>query len=112
MFHSHQDGDYQQILPGIRVKTLVYGEKTLLAEFHMQKGAHFTHHQHAHEQTGFLVSGTLRLTLEEKVYEVHPGDAWCVPPNLGHFAESLSESVMVQVFSPVREDYLSYYKKQ
>lgn len=112
MFHSHHEEDYQKILPGIRVKTLVYGEKTLLAEFRMQKGAHFTRHQHTHEQTGYLVSGAMRLTLGEKVFEVHPGDSWCVPPNSEHYAESLTESVMVQVFSPLREDYLSYYIKQ
>mgnify|MGYP000850289414 FL=1 len=112
MFYKHSDDEYHEILPGIRVKTLVYGEKTLMAEFRMQPGAHFTRHSHAHEQTGYLVSGAMRLTLGEQVFEVKPGDSWCVPPNAEHYAESLEQTVMIQIFSPVREDYLAYAVKE
>jgi len=91
MFYEHNDDDFHEILPGIRVKTLVYGEKTLMAEFRMQPGAHFTRHSHPHEQSGYLVSGAMRLVQGDRVFEVQPGDSWCIPPNVEHFAESLEE---------------------
>ena len=63
--------------------------------------------RHPYEQTGYLVSGHLVLTIGEDVNDVRPGDSWCIPGNVRHGAEIIEESVAVEVFSPVREDYLS-----
>jgi quercetin dioxygenase-like cupin family protein len=39
-------------------------------------------------------------------HDVHPGDSWCIPGGVEHAADALENTVAVEVFSPVREDYL------
>jgi len=52
------------------------------------------------------LSPRLRLRIGEQEWEVGPGDAWCIPLNVEHGAQVLEDSIAVEVFSPVREDYL------
>jgi quercetin dioxygenase-like cupin family protein len=106
MFYKSKSGGYKQAVEGIKLKTLVYGERTLFAEFRLEKGSKLPRHQHPHEQTGYLVGGRMRLSIGEETFEVEPGDSWCIPSNIEHSGETLEDSIAVEVFSPVREDYL------
>lgn len=106
MFNSYSKEGYHSVLGGIEQKTLVYGDKTLMVEFRLRKGAVLPLHSHPHEQSGYLVKGHIRLTIDNVTYEVMPGDSWCIPGTLKHTAEIVEESVAIEVFSPVREDYL------
>jgi len=106
MFCKKDNSGYQKAVPGVRRKTLVYGEKTLLAEFNLEAGYAIPRHAHEHEQTGYLVSGAIQLTIGETTHDVRPGDTWCIPGNVEHNVTILADSVLVEVFSPVRKDYL------
>lgn len=106
MFTRHEKRDYKELLEGIKQKTLVYGEKTLLAEFLLKKGATLPRHSHPYEQTGYLVKGHIRLSIGDDMNDVKPGDSWCIPDGVEHGAEIVEDSVAIEVFSPVREDYL------
>jgi quercetin dioxygenase-like cupin family protein len=97
---------YIQALPGIQRKTLVYGEKSLLTEFHLSGGSLLPSHSHPQEQTGYLVSGHMRLTIAGETFDIQPGDSWCVPGSVVHQAEILLDSIAIETFSPIREDYL------
>ena len=70
------------------------------------RGRHTTATCTPREQTGYLVSGSLRLTIGEEARDLAQGDSWCIPGGTDHGAEVLADSVAVEVFSPVREDYL------
>ena len=106
MFYKANQNGYKKVLPGIKLKTLVYGEKTLFTEFIMDAGAVLPKHAHIHEQTGYLTKGKIRLTIGEQVFEVEKGDSWCIPGNMNHSADILKDSVAIEVFSPVRDEYL------
>ena len=106
MFKKHSDAGYISGLEGIEQKTLVYGEKTLMTEFVLRKGAMLPRHAHPHEQTGYLVKGQIRLSIGTEVYEVTPGDSWCIPSGVEHGADILEDAIAIEVFCPVREDYL------
>ena len=106
MFRQSDDSGFKEVLDKIRQRTLVYGEKTLLAEFRLDKGAVLPRHSHPHEQTGYLVSGRLDLTIGTETHRVEPGGSWCIPGNVEHSACAEENSVAVEVFSPVRDDYL------
>ena len=77
-----------------------------MAEFLLNRGSILPVHAHPYEQTGYLVKGRLRLRIGEQEWEVGPGDAWCIPLNVEHGAQVMEDSIAVEVFSPVREDYL------
>jgi len=93
-------------LPGIVRRTLCHGANTLLTEFRLQSGSTLPAHHHPQEQTGYLISGHLRLRIADREHDVRPGDAWCIPANVEHQASILEDSVALEVFSPVRTDYL------
>jgi len=106
MFGRHSKSGYHLALKGIEQKTLVYGEKTLMTEFLLRKGSNLPRHTHPHEQTGYLVNGQIRLSIGAEEFEAQSGDSWCIPGGVEHGAEVIEDSVAVEVFSPVREDYL------
>jgi quercetin dioxygenase-like cupin family protein len=106
MFQKHSIEGYRQTAGGIEQKTLVNGDKTLMVEFRLQQNAALPLHSHLHEQTGYLVKGHIRLTIGANVYDVQPGGSWCIPGGTLHGAESIKDSVAVEVFSPVRKEYL------
>lgn len=106
MFRQCDSNGYRQVLPLIRQKTLVHGEKTLMAEFRLETGAVLPRHIHPHEQTGYLVAGLLELTIDETTLRVMPGGSWCIPGGVEHNALALEDCIAIEVFSPVREDYL------
>lgn len=106
MFQRGGPNGYRDVLDKIRQKTLVHGEKTLMAEFRLDKGAILPRHHHPHEQTGYLVTGRLELTIGDTLHQVGPGDSWCIPGNQEHHAVALEDCLAIEVFSPVRDDYL------
>ncbi len=106
MFNKSSLSGYKDPLDKIKMKTLVYGEKTLLTEVKLEMGALLPRHSHPHEQTGYLVSGRIDLTIGDATHQVGPGDSWCIPGSVGHNAVAHEDSVAVEVFSPVREDYI------
>jgi unsaturated pyranuronate lyase len=93
-------------LPGVRRKTMVHGPNTLLAEFHLARDAVIPLHRHPQEQTGYLVSGHLVFTVAGVAHDLHPGDSWMIPGDVEHGVRVVEDSVVVEVFSPVRADYL------
>jgi quercetin dioxygenase-like cupin family protein len=108
MIGRHSDGGYTEVFDGIRIKTINVGERMLMTEFRMDRNARLPEHSHPQEQSGYLVSGRLRLYMEDRSFELGPGDNWCVPGNIKHKADVLEDAVAVEVFSPVREEYRQY----
>ncbi len=106
MFNKSDSSGFKDPLIKIKMKTLVFGEKTLLTEFRLEKGAVLPQHNHPHEQTGYLVSGRMDLTIGKVTHQVSPGDSWCIPGNTDHNACAHEDSIAIEIFSPVREDYL------
>ena len=106
MFERHSESGYHLALMGIEQKTLVYGEKTLMTEFLLRKGSNLPRHTHPHEQTGYLVKVQIRFSIGAEKFEAQAGDSWCIPGGVEHGAEVIEDSVAIEVFSPVREDYL------
>ena len=106
MLRKKDTGEYRQLLDGVHMKTLVYGEKTLMSKFKLAKEARIPFHLHPHEQTGIIISGKLRFKIGDEMFEAETGDSWCIPGGIQHSVEVLENSVVIEVFSPVREDYL------
>ena len=107
MFHKIDASGYKEVMDGILRKTLVYGDKTTMVKFKLAKGSLVGNHKHPqHEQTGYLIKGKLFFYIGTEKYEVDPGDSWCVPLNVEHRVEVLEDSVAIEVFSPIKTDYI------
>lgn len=108
MFTKSDERGYAEVLDGVRLKTLAHGGQTLLAAFRISKGATIPTHHHPHEQTGYLVSGRLDFVIGDDRFDAGPGDSWNIAGEVPHSAAALEDSIVIEVFSPVREDYLHY----
>lgn len=92
-------------VPGCRLRT-PYGEHLMLSYLEMDAGAEVPLHSHPHEQGGILLSGVLELTIGDETRRVTAGSLFLIPPNTPHRAYACDgPAVVLDVFSPVREDY-------
>lgn len=106
MFKKKKDVVYRQLKEGVQLSTLVHGNRTSLVEFKLKAGTEIPLHDHPYEQTGTLISGAVVFQIGEQEFLAMPGDAWCIPEMVRHGAKVLEDSVIVEVFSPPREDYM------
>ena len=107
MFTRHSTAGYHTVAPGVEMRSLCHGARTHIVEFRLAAGHELPAHSHPHEQTGYLVSGRIRLRIGGDARDLDPGDSWSVPGGVEHAATSLEDSVAVEVFSPVREEFLA-----
>jgi quercetin dioxygenase-like cupin family protein len=106
VFQKHTTDDYSDPLPGIKQKTLVFGERTLMTEVLLAKNSMLPDHAHPYEQTGHLVQGHILLRIGDAECDATAGASWCIPSNVKHGARTLEDSIAIEVFSPARTDYL------
>jgi len=106
MFTRSSSDGYRPVLDGVRLKALAHGGRMLLTDFRLEGGRELPRHAHPQDQVGYLVSGHLRVTIGDEAFDALPGDSWYVPGDVEHGADVLADAVAVEVFSPVREDYL------
>jgi len=109
MFKKSNIGKHTEALKGVYIKATVYGKQTLLTEVRLEQGAVIPPHRHPHEQTGYMVSGQMDFLVDGEHFIAHPGDSWNIPGDTEHGATAIEESVVIEIFSPVREDYLRYF---
>jgi quercetin dioxygenase-like cupin family protein len=106
MLYNPDPSGYKELLPGVLMKPLAHGDKSLLCEFKLMRGTVIPAHQHPQEQAGYLVQGSLRFFGDEGEAIVGPGHGWNFKGGITHGAEALVDSIAIEVFSPPREDYL------
>ncbi len=106
MFYKKDDTAYKKQLDGVHFKTLVHGRNTSLHEFILEKDSKIPMHSHPHEQTGYLVSGRMNFIISGKKISVEPGDSWNIPGGEEHGVDVLENCIVIEIFSPVREEYL------
>jgi quercetin dioxygenase-like cupin family protein len=100
-----------EVMPGIRIRA-PYGKNLMLSYLEMDEGAVVPLHSHPHEQGGILLKGKMELTIGDEVRVVDPGAMYLIPPNVRHKAVALEGPLVVlDVFSPVREDYAELTNK-
>ncbi len=106
MFSPNNEAKPLEMLPGVVRRTLSHGERTLLCEITLAKGSVVPAHDHNHEQIGYVVRGRLRFRIADEEREVAAGDGYMIPGNVSHAVTALEESIAIDIFSPVREEYL------
>lgn len=106
MFTKKDTRDFRKLIEGVQMRPLVFEKKTILCEFKLEKGCQLPAHDHPYEQTGYLISGKLNFRIGKDWQITDAGDSWCIPENVEHEVEILEDSVVLELFSPIRPDYL------
>ena len=96
-------------------RQMVYGEKVMVAQLDIRKGSVVPEHQHENEQITWIMKGKLHFKIDGKEMDVGQGEIVIIPPNIKHEAIALEDTLDVDVFSPVRSDWIngtdSYLRK-
>lgn len=87
-------------------RQVIHGETMTVARIHLRKGAVVPLHQHTNEQISMLERGRLRFVISGEERIVQSGEMLAIPPNAPHLVEALEDSLAVDLFSPVREDWI------
>lgn len=91
--------------PGLLRQVLAYTGNLMLVRHLMEPGWVGARHSHPHEQLVYVVSGHLRFNGGGKSFDARTGDSFIVPGGVEHQASALEKSEVLDVFTPVREDY-------
>ena len=88
-------------------RRMIVGTKEMLVRWEFLKGAVAARHSHPHEQIVIMVRGRLRLVVGSTEVMMESDDIVVIPPNIPHEAHAIEDTIVIDVFSPVREDFLA-----
>ena len=90
----------------------VAGGRMMFSFVHLAPGAEMPLHDHPHEQLGYMLEGSMLLTIGEEERLLRPGDAYAIPGGVKHRAVGGPEGgLALDVFAPPREEYLALAKQ-
>ena len=116
-FCKAEQMEWEDLGGGVSRKIMGWDNQIMMVKVKFEKGAEGSPHQHFHTQTTYCAKGKFDFTIGDEKQVVKYGDGVYVPPNVLHGAVCLEEGVLIDVFSPVREDFLdgsevSYFGKK
>ena len=105
-FVHHTEGTRHDIFPGVTLNASA-GQELMLSYVTFEPHAIVEAHSHPHEQAGMVVSGSARFIVGDTERVLRPGDMYFIPGGVTHRVVALEKGcVALDVFHPVREDYL------
>ena len=88
-------------------RRVVSGEKAMVAQVYLKKDAVVPLHHHESEQITYILEGALKFELQGREVVVRKGEVLTIPSNVPHRAVALEDTVDLDVFSPIRHDWLT-----
>ena len=106
-FYIETEGmEWETVAPGMKRKFLGYNDEIMMVQVHFDKGGIGVRHKHRHSQTTYVASGMFEVSIGDLKKILKGGDGFCIPPDLEHGAVCLEEGILIDVFSPIREDFM------
>ena len=99
--------EWEQLGGGVSRQFLGFDNQIMMVKVNFEKGAIGSDHQHFHTQATYCVRGKFEFMIDGEKKIVNAGDGVYIEPNLMHGALCLEAGILIDVFSPVREDFLS-----
>ena len=87
-------------------RKIVSGEREMLAQIYLKRGALVPIHTHESEQMTYILQGSLRFLVDGEEVIVREGEVLHIPSGLAHQAEALEDTLELDVFSPIRADWV------
>ncbi len=97
----------EEVGEGLKRQLLGFDERIMMARVWFEEGAVGEVHQHEHAQVSFVESGAFDVYIDGNERRLNAGDGFYIHPNTDHGAVCRKAGVLIDVFSPVREDFLT-----
>jgi len=95
----------EELGDGVCRKILARGGKMMMVEVCFDPGAVGVLHTHPHEQASYILRGSFKVSIDGEEEVLRAGDTFYVSPGIHHGVEALEEGVILDVFTPQREDF-------
>jgi len=106
IFSFAEKMEWEDLGGGVSRKIMGWDNQIMMVNVRFEKGAVGSPHQHFHTQTTYVANGKFEFTVDGEKQVVEAGDGIYISPNLIHGAVCLEAGILIDVFSPVREDFL------
>jgi len=106
VFIENDEIDWEDTEQGIQRKIMAYDDRVMLVKVKFKTGGIGILHQHTHTQLSYVESGIFEIEIGGKKKILKGGDAFFIPPNTLHGAICIQKGILVDVFSPMREDFI------
>lgn len=91
---------------GVDFEVLAIGQESMVTKMLYKTTDNVPFHKHPNEQNGYVISGKYKLQFENNEYIITAGDSYSIPSNVEHTLEIIEAGEVIDVFTPVRQDYL------
>jgi quercetin dioxygenase-like cupin family protein len=96
-------------------RQIVTGAAAMAGLINLTKGAYVPRHSHESEQLTYVFNGSLRLIVADQEFVVNAGEIVVIPAWVDHEAVALEDTLELDIFSPIRKDWLdgtdTYFQK-
>ena len=106
MFVKNSECRITDCEPGVTRKILAYSDELMMCEITFEKGARGNVHSHEHLQITYIAEGSFEFTIDGETKIVNKGDSVYMPSNSVHGEVCLEAGKLVDVFNPMRKDFL------
>ena len=106
MDHTSWDSIPHEPMSEVISRKIITGEKAMVAQVFFKKGAVVPLHHHESEQLTYILEGALKFELEGREVVVRAGEVLTIPSNVPHRAVALEDTLDLDIFSPIRLDWL------
>jgi len=107
VFVHNREIQWEPVGDGVRRKIMAYDERLMVVKVEFKKGGIGSVHQHPHSQITHVESGIFEVEIGGEKKVLTSGDAFYIPSNVLHGAVCLEDGVLIDVFSPMREDFVN-----
>jgi quercetin dioxygenase-like cupin family protein len=107
MKHHTWDSVPLEVMSAVISRKVISGQKAMVAQVFLKKDAVVPEHQHESEQITYILEGALKFELEGQEVIVRQGEVLHIPSNVPHRAVALEDTLDLDIFSPIRTDWLT-----
>ena len=106
LFQIEEETTWEDLGNGVSRKVYGYDDRIMLVKARFEAGAVGVLHEHHHTQVTYVDSGVFEMTIGENVCIIRKGDGYYVPPHEIHGCTCIEPGILIDVFTPHREDFL------
>jgi len=106
-----KDVPIEDVGGGITRQILGHNDELMLVKAIFETGAEGYQHEHYHSQVTYIESGVFDVIIDGVTKRQSKGDSYFIPPHVKHGAICIEAGVLLDMFSPIREDFFENYKK-
>lgn len=110
LFFSGEKTEKETVGDGVRRQIMGFDDFIMLVRVEFEGGAAGYVHRHPHSQVTYVESGSFDFTIGAETRRLKAGDSTYIPPQVDHGTVCVETGVLIDVFSPIRKDFLTEEK--